>query len=111
MKPTMTIFVCVLAAGLAAAQSPISVIENTRTTMNGVRDNSAAASNAALKSQGQGPTAPTATQAPSKSAAAPSVSIKAASTKTSSTASSKTATSATKPATKKSASKALAGTK
>jgi hypothetical protein len=110
MKTTMTIFVCVLAAGLAVAQSPISVIENTRTTMNGVRDNATAASNAALGSQGQGPTAPTATQAPSKSAAAPSVAINAASTKTSSTATSKSAASATKPATK-SASKAPASSK
>jgi hypothetical protein len=47
MKPTMTMFVCMLAAGLATAQSP-SVIQNTRNTMNAVRDNSAAASNQAL---------------------------------------------------------------
>lgn len=47
MKPRMTIFVCVLASGLAAAQSP-SVVQNTRATMNAVQNNSAAASNAAL---------------------------------------------------------------
>src|ERR1039458_2729968 len=81
-KPTLTILVCVLAAGVAVAQSPISVIENTRTTMNGVRDNSAAASNAALGIQGKAPSAASATQAPSKSGGAPSVSLKTASTKT-----------------------------
>lgn len=47
MKPTMTISVCVLAAGLAVAQNP-GVIQNTRATMNGVRDTSTAASSAAL---------------------------------------------------------------
>jgi hypothetical protein len=47
MKPTMAISVWVLAAGFAAAQNP-GVIQNTRTTMNGVRDDSTAASNAAL---------------------------------------------------------------
>ncbi len=47
MKPTMAISVCVLAAGLAVAQNP-TVVQNTRATMNGVRDNTAAASNAAL---------------------------------------------------------------
>jgi hypothetical protein len=47
MKPTMAFSVCVLAAGLAVAQNP-SVIQNTRATMNGVRDTSTAASNAAL---------------------------------------------------------------
>jgi len=60
MKPTMTIFVCMLAAGLATAQSP-SIIDQTRATMNGVRDSSAAASNAALKSQDQVPLAAAAT--------------------------------------------------
>ena len=50
MKPTMAISVCVLAAGLAVAQNP-SVIQNTRATMNGVRDTSTAASNAALGAQ------------------------------------------------------------
>jgi hypothetical protein len=46
-KPTVTIFVCVLAAGLASAQSP-SIIQNTRNTMNGVSNNATAASNEAL---------------------------------------------------------------
>ncbi len=50
MMPTKTIFICVLASGLAAAQSP-TVIQNTRTTMNAVHDTSAAASNAALGTQ------------------------------------------------------------
>jgi len=50
MKPTMAISVCVLAAGLAVAQAP-SVVQNTRATMNGVRDNAAAASNTALAAQ------------------------------------------------------------
>lgn len=70
-KPTLTILVCVLAAGLAAAQSPISVIQNTRTTMNGVRDNSAAASNAALGISEKAPSAASATHAQPKSGAAP----------------------------------------
>ena len=47
MKPTVTILVCVLAAGLASAQSP-SIIQNTRNTMNGVSENATAASNQAL---------------------------------------------------------------
>lgn len=47
MKPTVTIFVCVLAAGLASAQSP-SIIQNTRNTMNTVSNNATAASNEAL---------------------------------------------------------------
>ncbi len=50
MKPTMAISVCVLAAGLALAQNP-TVIQNTRATMNAVRDTTAAASNAALGGQ------------------------------------------------------------
>ena len=48
MKPTITLFACMLVAGLASAQSP-SIIQNTRATMNGVRDNATAASNAALQ--------------------------------------------------------------
>ena len=53
MKPaimttiTTTILACGLAAGLASAQSP-SIIQNTRTTMNGVSNNTTAASNQAL---------------------------------------------------------------
>jgi Tfp pilus assembly protein PilP len=56
MKPTNTILICVLASGLAAAQSP-SVIQNTRTTMDAVQKNAAAASNAALGVQGKASTA------------------------------------------------------
>jgi Tfp pilus assembly protein PilP len=47
MKPTVTILVCVMAAGLATAQSP-SVIQNTRDAMNGVSNQQTAASNEAL---------------------------------------------------------------
>lgn len=75
MKPTKTILICVLASGLAAAQSP-SVIQNTRTTMNAVHDNSAAASNAALGIQETAPSAASATHAPAKSVGTP-VSVKA----------------------------------
>jgi hypothetical protein len=50
MKLTVTILGCLLAAGLASAQSP-SVIQNTRSTMNGVSSNSASASNQALGNQ------------------------------------------------------------
>jgi len=68
MKPTMTMFVCVLAAGLATAQSP-SIIQNTRNTMNAVRDNSAAASNAALGIQEKSVPAPSKTPATAKGSA------------------------------------------
>jgi hypothetical protein len=54
MKPTVTILVCVLAAGLASAQSP-SIIQNTRNTMNGVSENATAASNQALGIQQSAP--------------------------------------------------------
>ena len=47
MKPTVTIFVCVLAAGLALAQSP-SMIQNTRNSTNMVSNHATAASNEAL---------------------------------------------------------------
>jgi len=47
MKPTKTILVCILAAGMASAQSP-SIIQNARDTMNGVSARQTAASNAAL---------------------------------------------------------------
>ena len=80
MKLTMTIFVCVLAAGVAAGQSPITVIQNTRTTMNGVQSNSAAASNAALGIQDKAPSA-AATHASPKPSAAPAVSVKPAAKK------------------------------
>jgi len=71
MKPKMTILVCLLAVGLAAAQSPISVIQNTRTTMNGVRDSQTAASNAALGIGDRAPSAASATHAPANVSAAP----------------------------------------
>lgn len=54
MKPTKTILVCVLAAGLASAQSP-SIIQNTRAVMNGVSANQTAASNEALGIQQSAP--------------------------------------------------------
>src|ERR1700681_217419 len=68
MKPalTTTIFVCVLAAGLASAQSP-SIIQNTRNTMNTVSNNATAASNEALGVRQSAPTAASATHAPAKS--------------------------------------------
>jgi hypothetical protein len=70
MKPalatTTTIFVCVLAAGLASAQSP-SIIQNTRNTMNGVSNNATAASNEALGIHQSAPAAVSATHAPAKS--------------------------------------------
>jgi len=60
MKPTFklttTILAGVLAGSLASAQSP-SIIQNTRNTMNAVRDNQAAASNAALGMQEKAPSA------------------------------------------------------
>lgn len=66
MKPTRTMLGCVLMAGLASAQNP-SVIQNVRNTMNTVRDNSAAASSAALGLENQAApavsTAPTAWKA------------------------------------------------
>ena len=89
MKATATILVCVLAAGLAAAQSPISVIQNTRTTMNGVRDNAAAASNAALGISDKAPSAASAMHAQPRSGAAP-VAATPASVGTSKMAASKT---------------------
>ncbi|MGA3090537.1 MAG: hypothetical protein ABSD75_18140 [Terriglobales bacterium] len=76
MKPTKTILVCVLAAGLASAQSP-RIIQNTRDTMNGVANNATAASNAAM-----GEPAPSAASARTHGAAqaggtAKSVTVKA----------------------------------
>lgn len=47
MKRAMTILVCVLAAGVASAQNP-QIIQNTKTKMDGVRNNAAVASNEAL---------------------------------------------------------------
>jgi hypothetical protein len=90
MKPTMTIFACVLAAGLASAQMSPTIIQNTRDTMNGVRDNSAAASNAALGIQDKAPSKATATRAPAQSSGTAAVSMKSAATGSSKTGSSKT---------------------
>ena len=64
-KPTVTIFVCVLAAGLASAQSP-SIIQNTRNTMNGVSNNATAASNEALGIQQSTPVAASSKHAAAK---------------------------------------------
>jgi hypothetical protein len=70
MKPalatTTTILCCVLAAGLASAQSP-SIIQNTRNTMNTVSNNATAASNEALGVRQSAPAAASATHAPAKS--------------------------------------------
>jgi hypothetical protein len=70
MKPafttTTTILSCVLAAGLASAQSP-SIIQNTRNTMNTVSNNATAASNEALGVHQSAPAAASATHAPAKS--------------------------------------------
>ena len=70
MKPTVTILVCVVAAGLASAQSP-SIIQNTRNTMNGVSNNATAASNAALGIHQSAPAAASATHAAAKSSVVP----------------------------------------
>jgi hypothetical protein len=70
MKPTLTttttILGCILAAGLASAQSP-SIIQNTRNTMNTVSNNATAASNEALGVRQSAPAAASATHAPAKS--------------------------------------------
>jgi hypothetical protein len=70
MKPalttTTTILGCILAAGLASAQSP-SIIQNTRNSMNAVSNNATAASNEALGTPQAAPTAASATHAPAKS--------------------------------------------
>src|SRR5258708_19084080 len=70
MKPTVTILVCVVAAGLASAQSP-SIIQNTRNAMNGVSNNAVAASKEELGIHQSAPAAPSATQAPAKSSGVP----------------------------------------
>jgi hypothetical protein len=67
MKPAMpvmittttTILVCALAGGLALAQNP-SIIQNTRSTMNGVNNRATAASNEALSAPAAPSTAPSA---------------------------------------------------
>src|SRR6202158_4546237 len=70
MKPalttTTTIIGCILAVGLASAQSP-SIIQNTRNTMNTVSNNATAASNEALGIHQAAPAAASATHAPAKS--------------------------------------------
>ena len=84
-KPTVTIFVCVLAAGLASAQSP-SIIQNTRNTMNGVSNNATAASNEALGIQQSTPVAASSKHAAAKpSGVAVVTPAKSSSTRTSST--------------------------
>jgi hypothetical protein len=97
MKPalttTMTIFVCVLAAGLASAQSP-SIIQNTRATMNGVSNNATAASNEALGIRQSAPAVASGKPAAAKSSGAAVVTPVKSSVKASSTSSkSKTAAS------------------
>jgi hypothetical protein len=77
MKPTVTTLVCVLAAGLASAQSP-SVIQNTRSTMNGVSNNSTAASNEALGIRQSPPTSAKTTHASASSSGVAVVSVKPA---------------------------------
>src|SRR5208282_1549070 len=60
MKPTVTILVCVLAAGWVSAQSPRAT-QNTRSTTNAVSKHATAASNqapAAAKSSGTAAAAP-----------------------------------------------------
>src|SRR6202165_5930513 len=85
MKPTVTLFVCVLAAGLASAQSP-SIIQNTRNTMNGVSNNATAASNEALGIQQSAPVAASSKHAATKpSGVAVVTPVKSSSTHASST--------------------------
>ncbi|MGA7295339.1 MAG: hypothetical protein WBW53_02260 [Terriglobales bacterium] len=69
MKPTVTILVCVLAAGLASAQNP-RIIQDTRATMNSVSNHETAASNQALgisQSTRRAPVAPPRSSSPSLS--------------------------------------------
>jgi hypothetical protein len=75
MKPTVTICICVLAAGLASAQSP-SIIQNARATMQGVSNNATAASNEALGINQPAPKEAIAVHAPAKSNGAAVVSVK-----------------------------------
>jgi hypothetical protein len=84
-KPTVTILVCVLAAGLASAQSP-SIIQNTRNTMNGVSNNATAASNEALGIHQSAPAAASGKHAAAKpSGVAVVTPVKSSSTHASST--------------------------
>jgi Tfp pilus assembly protein PilP len=81
MKRTMTILVGVLAAGLAGAQNP-QIIQNTKATMDGVRDRATAASNEALGAKAAAtkgtPAAakPSAVHAPAQAAGAASAAAK-----------------------------------
>jgi hypothetical protein len=82
MKLTLTTFVCIMAAGLASAQSP-SIIQNTRTTMNGVSNNATAASNQALGIQPASTAGTVASQAPATSSGVSAATpVKVHSTKT-----------------------------
>jgi hypothetical protein len=84
-KPTVTIFVCVLAASLASAQSP-SIIQNTRNSMNGVSNNATAASNEALGIHQPAPAAASSKHAAAKpSGVAVVTPVKSSSTHASST--------------------------
>jgi hypothetical protein len=84
-KPTVTILVCVLAAGLASAQSP-SIIQNTRNSMNGVSNNATAASNEALGIHQPAPAAASSKHAAAKpSGVAVVTPVKSSSTHASST--------------------------
>ncbi len=65
-KPTVTILICVLAAGLASAQSP-SIIQNTRNKVNAASGKAAVASNGALGSKPT-PAAASTQHAPAKPA-------------------------------------------
>ncbi len=64
-KPTVTILICVLAAGLASAQSP-KVIQNTRSTMNAASGKATAASTQAPGTHKPTPAAASTQQAPAK---------------------------------------------
>src|SRR6267143_6240792 len=95
MKPalttTTTILGCILAAGLASAQSP-SIIQNTRNTMNTVSNNATAASNEALSVHQSAPASASATHAPAKSSGGAVVKpVKSSSSSTQASASSKSA--------------------
>jgi hypothetical protein len=86
MKPaitrTTTILVSVLASGLALAQSPITIIQNTRDTMSSVSSHATAASNQALATD-EVPSRASATHSSTKSG--PSIATPAHSLKVEST--------------------------
>ena len=99
MKPalttTTTILGCILAAGLASAQSP-SIIQNTRNTMNTVSNNATAASNEALGVHQAAPAS--ATHVPAKSSGAAVVKpVKSSSTHVGASSASAKKTAAAKP--------------